>query len=482
MIVDSLGITLLLSIFAVLVLLRVPITFCLAISAIVTGIYLNLPLEAIVKVMADGVMNFSLLAIPFFIIMGEIMNEGGIAQRIVNLANLFVGRLPGGLALVNVLDSMFFGGISGSAVADVSSLGSIVIPMMKKQGYDPEFSVGLTVCSACQGIIIPPSHNMIIYAFAVGTASQLAGGQLLVVSVGKLFLGGYIPGILMGVMMLIISLVIAIRKKYPRGKGYSFREGLFIFLDGLLALCTALIVVGGVIIGIFTATEAAAFAVLYAFIITFFVYREAPSGQVCEDSLCFLEDPRHCDEPDRCGQRLWISTFQAPGSEARHGVAPLDHKQLLPVAVAREFYASRLGLHHGYGSFDPDLHPHPFSSPRPEDGNGPDPLRDHAALESLHRPLHASRWLCPFCGKRGRKNPHRAGGKGVPPLLHLHVLDALACHLHTCDYPHPPQPAHAREIRVYRGEGGPEEIRVLFIPSLLQNIANYSSSKDAKCD
>jgi tripartite ATP-independent transporter DctM subunit len=226
--------------------------------------------------MADGVMNFSLLAIPFFIIMGEVMNEGGIAQRIVNLANLFVGRLPGGLALVNVLDSMFFGGISGSAVADVSSLGSIVIPMMKKQGYDDEFSVGLTVCSACQGIIIPPSHNMIIYAFAIGTASQLTGGQLLVVSVGKLFLGGYAPGILMGVMMLIIALIIAIKKKYPRGKGYSLKEGVIIFFDGLLALCTALIVVGGVIIGVFTATEAAAFAVLYAFVITFFIYREAP--------------------------------------------------------------------------------------------------------------------------------------------------------------------------------------------------------------
>jgi tripartite ATP-independent transporter DctM subunit len=276
MIVDPIGITLLLSIFGILVVLRVPITFCLAISAIITGFYLNVPLEAIVKVMADGVMNFSLLAIPFFIIMGEIMNEGGVAQRIVNLANLFVGRLPGGLALVNVLDSMFFGGISGSAVADVSSLGSIVIPMMKKQGYDPEFSVGLTVCSACQGIIIPPSHNMIIYAFAIGTASQLTGGQLLVVSVGKLFLGGYAPGILMGVMMLIISLIIAIKKKYPRGKGYSLKEGVFIFFDGLLALCTALIVVGGVIIGVFTATEAAAFAVLYAFIITFLVYREAP--------------------------------------------------------------------------------------------------------------------------------------------------------------------------------------------------------------
>jgi tripartite ATP-independent transporter DctM subunit len=276
MIVDSTGIILLLGIFAILVILRVPITFCLAISAIITGTYLHVPLEAIVKVMADGVMNFSLLAIPFFIIMGEVMNEGGIAQRIVNLANLFVGRLPGGLALVNVMDSMFFGGISGSAVADVSSLGSIVIPMMKKQGYDEEFSVGLTVCSACQGVIIPPSHNMIIYAFAVGTASQLAGGKLLVVSVGKLFLGGYAPGILMGAAMLLIALMIAIKRKYPRGKGYTFGEAVRVFLDGFLALCTALIVVGGVIVGIFTATEAAAFAVLYAFVITFFVYRAAP--------------------------------------------------------------------------------------------------------------------------------------------------------------------------------------------------------------
>lgn len=280
MIVDQTGIILLLGIFAGLVLLRVPITFCLVISAIVTGIYLEIPLEAIVKTMADGVMNFSLLAIPFFIIMGEIMNEGGIAQRIVNLANLFVGRMPGGLAMVNVLDSMFFGGISGSAVADVSSLGSIVIPMMKKQGYDEEFAVGLTVCSACQGIIIPPSHNMIIYAFAVGTASQLAGGSLLVVSVGKLFLGGYLPGILMGLCMLAIVLVIAIRRDYPRGSGYTLKEAVFILRDGTLAMCTALIVVGGVVIGIFTATEAAAFAVLYAFVVTFFVYRKIPMRRI----------------------------------------------------------------------------------------------------------------------------------------------------------------------------------------------------------
>jgi tripartite ATP-independent transporter DctM subunit len=274
--VDGTGIALLLGTFAVLVLLKVPITFCLAFASIVTGIYLQIPLEAIVKTMADGVMNFSLLAIPFFIIMGEIMNEGGISRRIVKLANLFVGRLPGGLALVNVLDSMLFGGISGSAVADVSSLGSIVIPMMKKQGYDDEFAVGLTVCSACQGIIIPPSHNMIIFAFAVGTASQLTGGSLMVVSVGKLFLGGYLPGILIGICMLVIALTIAVKRKYPRGEAYTLKQGVLIFADGFLALCTALVVVGGVVVGIFTATEAAAFAVLYAFFITFFVYRETP--------------------------------------------------------------------------------------------------------------------------------------------------------------------------------------------------------------
>lgn len=280
MIVDHTGIILLLGTFAVLVLLRVPITFCLVISAIATGTYLQIPLEAIVKTMADGVMNFSLLAIPFFIIMGEIMNEGGIAQRIVNLANLVVGRMPGGLAMVNVLDSMFFGGISGSAVADVSSLGSIVIPMMKKQGYGEEFAVGLTVCSACQGIIIPPSHNMIIYAFAVGTASQLAGGSLVVVSVGKLFLGGYLPGILMGLCMLAIVLAIAVRRNYPRGSGYTLKEAAFILRDGTLAMCTALIVVGGVVIGVFTATESAAFAVLYAFVVTFFIYREIPLRRI----------------------------------------------------------------------------------------------------------------------------------------------------------------------------------------------------------
>ncbi|HPF85814.1 MAG TPA: TRAP transporter large permease subunit, partial [Aminivibrio sp.] len=169
---------LLLGSFAVFLVLKVPITFSLAVSSIITAVYLKIPLMAIMQQMVQGVNSFSLLAIPFFIVAGEMMGEGGISRRLIAFSNLLVGRVRGGLAQVNVLASMFFGGISGSAVADVSSIGTILIPMMKKEGYDADYSVAVTVTSACQGIIIPPSHNMIIYSLA-------AGG----VSVGRLFLG-----------------------------------------------------------------------------------------------------------------------------------------------------------------------------------------------------------------------------------------------------------------------------------------------------
>ncbi len=255
--------------FALLLILRVPITFALAASSIFTAIYLKIPLMAIIQQMVQGVNSFSLLAIPFFIISGEIMGEGGISQRLINFANLIVGRFRGGLALVNVLASMFFGGISGSAVADVSSIGAILIPMMKKEGYDSDYSVAVTVTGACQGILIPPSHNMIIYSLA-------AGG----VSVGRLFLGGFIPGITLGIVLMTLSYIIAVRRNYPTGRTYSFREAISITKDALLGIFTAVIILGGVISGIFTATESAAIACVYAFIITFFVYREIPISRM----------------------------------------------------------------------------------------------------------------------------------------------------------------------------------------------------------
>ncbi|MFP4301301.1 MAG: TRAP transporter large permease [Spirochaetaceae bacterium] len=251
--------------FALLLILKVPITFSLAASSILTAFFLEIPMMAIVQRMVQGVKVFSLLAIPFFILAGEIMSRGGISRRLIHFSNLIVGRVRGGLAQVNVLASMFFGGISGSAVADVSSIGTIMIPMMKKKGYDGDYSVAVTVTSACQGIIIPPSHNMIIYSLA-------AGG----VSVGRLFLGGFIPGVLLGIALMILSYVIAVRRGYPKEQKYTMKEAVQLTKDAILGLLTAVIIIGGVISGVFTATESAAIATIYAFVITFFVYREIP--------------------------------------------------------------------------------------------------------------------------------------------------------------------------------------------------------------
>ena len=255
--------------FAIFLVLKVPITFSLAVSSVLTAIYLKIPLMAIVQQMVQGVNSFSLLAIPFFIIAGEMMGEGGISRRLIAFSNLLVGRVRGGLAQVNVLASMFFGGISGSAVADVSSIGTILIPMMKEKGYDADYSVAVTVTSACQGIIIPPSHNMIIYSLA-------AGG----VSVGRLFLGGFVPGVLLGVVLMIASYIIAVKRRYPKEKPYTLREAIRISKEAILGIFTAVIIIGGVISGVFTATESAAVACVYAFFVTFFIYREIPLSRM----------------------------------------------------------------------------------------------------------------------------------------------------------------------------------------------------------
>jgi len=250
--------------FLVLLILRVPITFTLFASSVVTAVYLKIPLMSIVQRMVSGVNSFSLLAIPFFILSGEMMSRGGISRRLIAFSNALIGRVRGGLAQVNCLASMFFGGISGSAVADVSSIGTMLIPMMKQKGYDDDFSVGVTVTSACQGVIIPPSHNMIIFALAAG------GG----VSVGKMFMGGVLPGITLGVALMIISYIIAVKRNYPKEKRFTFKELLSVTKDAVLGLLTMVIIIGGVVSGVFTATESAAVACVYAFIITFFVYRE----------------------------------------------------------------------------------------------------------------------------------------------------------------------------------------------------------------
>jgi len=247
-----------------LLVMGVPIAFALGISALVTAFYVGLPLEAVLLKVSDGVDNFALLAIPFFVLAGAIMAEGGMAWRLVAFANIFVGFFRGGLAMVNVLASMFFGGISGSSVADTSSIGSIMIPMMKKQGYDDHFCVNITITSAQQGIIIPPSHNAIIYAYA-------AGGT---VSIAQLFLAGVVPGIMVGLALMALAFIISTKQNYPKGRLVPFSEALRITWEALAGLSTVVIIVGGVIGGFFTPTESAAVAVVWAFLVTMFVYRD----------------------------------------------------------------------------------------------------------------------------------------------------------------------------------------------------------------
>lgn len=249
--------------FALLLLLRIPVGFALSISALLTVLQLGLPPLIVVQRMTAGVNSFLLLAIPFFILSGQIMVEGGIARRIVELARLLVGRIPGGQAMVNVVDSMLFGGISGSAVADVAATGSIDIPLMTEAGYDRGFAVALTVAASTQGIIIPPSHNAIIYSMA-------AGG----VSIGALFLGGYIPGILLGLALMVDCYIIARIRRYPTFPFPSWRQAVRVTWEGLLGLFTGVIIIGGIVSGIFTPTESGAIGAVYALLISTLVYRE----------------------------------------------------------------------------------------------------------------------------------------------------------------------------------------------------------------
>lgn len=249
--------------FVLFIVIKMPVVFSLAVSSCIAMLYMKLPLMAFIQQMAKSVNSFSLMAIPFFILAGEIMGAGGISNRLLDCANVIVGRFRGGLAYVNVLGSMMFGHLSGSAVADVSSLGSVEIPMMEKAGYDTEFSVAVTVSSACQGVLIPPSHNMIIYSLA-------AGG----VSVGALFMAGLVPGVALGFLLLAVCVVMSIVRHYPKGDKVSFKEGVKTIWNALLALFTAVIILFGVTFGFFTATEAAAIASIYAFIVSMFVYKE----------------------------------------------------------------------------------------------------------------------------------------------------------------------------------------------------------------
>lgn len=257
------GLLLLLGLFSLCVAIGVPVAFALGISAIAGFWFEGLPLVVGFQRIISGINVFSLMAIPFFIFAGELMFHGGIAMRLVRFASSAVGAMRGGLGIVNVFSSMLFGGISGSAVADISALGSILIPVMKEKGYDADYAVNVTVTSSIAGIIIPPSHNMIIFAVAAG------GG----ISISKLFLAGVVPGILMGLCLAATAYLVAVRRGYSAEIFPGFAALSISFVNAIPGLFTAVIIVGGVLSGVFTVTESGAFGTIYAFVVTLLVYR-----------------------------------------------------------------------------------------------------------------------------------------------------------------------------------------------------------------
>lgn len=259
---ENIAILVLLGSFFVMVFLRFPIAYAVALSSVLCLLYQGLPLTTICQQMVKGISSFSLMAVPFFITMGCLMGSGGISEKLIALANACVGWMRGGMAMVNIVASYFFGGISGSASADTASLGSILIPMMVDQGYDDDFSTAVTITSSCEGLLVPPSHNMVIYA-------TTAGG----ISVGSLFLAGYIPGALLAASLMVGSYIISVKRNYPKGEPFSMKNLIKQMSVSFWALAAILIVVVGVVGGVFTATESAAIAVIYSLFVSVFIYK-----------------------------------------------------------------------------------------------------------------------------------------------------------------------------------------------------------------
>ncbi len=259
---EGMAILVLLASFFIMIMLRFPIAYAVALSSVMCLVYRGNSLNVVCQQMVKGINSFSLMAVPFFITMGCLMGSGGISEKLIALANACVGWMRGGMAMVNIVASYFFGGISGSASADTASLGSILIPMMVDQGYDADFSTAVTITSSCEGLLVPPSHNMVIYA-------TTAGG----ISVGSLFLAGYIPGALLAASLMIGSYIISVKRNYPKGEPFSISNLIKQLSVSFWALAAVLIVVFGVVGGLFTATESAAIAVIYSLLVSVFVYK-----------------------------------------------------------------------------------------------------------------------------------------------------------------------------------------------------------------
>ncbi len=307
--------------FACLLFIGVPVAYSVGMASLLT-LFINIDiypsLSTIAQRMATGLDSFSLLAIPFFVLAGQIMNQGGIAKRLIAFAKVLVGSLPGGLAYVNIIGAMLFGAISGSAMAAVSAIGGTIGSQMEKEGYSKEFSAAVNITSSTTGLVIPPSNILIIYSLA-------SGG----VSIAALFLAGYLPGLLMGLSLMIVTAIYAKIKKYPRGTKTTFKAFVNSFLKAIPSLLLLVVVIGGIIAGIFTATEASGIAVLYALILSIF-YKELDSDKLKAIALNTITTTTVVTLLIACSMSMsWVMAYENIPQAVTNGLLSLSNKPII---------------------------------------------------------------------------------------------------------------------------------------------------------
>ena len=429
MTVQTLAIIVLLVSFFVMIFLRFPIAYAVGLSSVLCMLVQGQALTDVCRLMVKGISSFSLMAVPFFITMGVLMGSGGISEKLIALADACVGWMRGGMAMVNIVASYFFGGISGSASADTASIGSIMIPMMVDQGYGADFSTAVTITSSCEGLLVPPSHNMVIYA-------TTAGG----ISVGSLFLAGYLPGALLAIVLMIGSYIISVKRNYPKGDPFSIKAFVKQLGTSIWALAAVIIVVFGVVGGVFTATESAAIAVIYSLLVSVFVYKGLDWKGVwhaldeCVNTLSIV--------------LILIATSAVFGNcltmlhvpdLAATAITDLTDNPYI-IALLIDLILLVLGMHHGYGSHHPDRYPHPAAH-RHLHRHRSHPVRYHRGSELRHRSADSSRWLRSVHRLCRCKAPHGESGQGDPAVLPVHVRCTAAADLRPRHQPCYPQAA-----------------------------------------
>ena len=386
---------------------------------ILAALWIDIPLEAVMLKISDGTDDFALLAIPFFILAGGIMAEGGMAERLVNLAKVFVGFIRGGLALVNILASTFFGCISGSSVADTASIGSVMIPQMIKNGYPRLFAVNVTCSGSLQPLLIPPSHNAVIYSLA-------AGGTI---SIADLFLAGAIPGFLLGLSLMVLVLIIARRQQFPEGRVDPARaRRVKIAIEAFWGLLTVVIILGGILSGIFTPTESAAVACIYAFFVTMFIYRDYK----------WRELPLLVARVVRTVGMVMImigfsvafgymmALMQVPAKAAQFFLA--DRRRQVHAAAAHQHPAAGARDLHGPRADAADLHAD-LPADRDQVRHRPGAFRHHHDPQPRHRPADPAGRADAGRGLRDRQGDDGGGLAQHPALLHPDADRARPRHL-----------------------------------------------------